>query len=108
MYWGAMCIRGLSPIAHVPGTVDRWKHVKILEHNLPDTMNTLYPDGYVYQEDNAPCHKAKYTQNWIRENNIKVLKWPPGSPDLNPKENLWALMKRDLEMRNPRIISHLR
>ncbi|RWS18285.1 Transposable element Tcb2 transposase-like protein, partial [Leptotrombidium deliense] len=80
----------------------------ILEHNLVDTMNTLYPDGYVYQEDNAPCHKAIATKEWMQNNKIKVLKWPPGSPDLNPIENLWAIMKRDLEMRNPRNISELK
>jgi len=40
-------------------------------------------DGY-FQQDNAPCHKARIISNWFLEhdNDFTVLKWPPQSPDL--------------------------
>jgi len=28
---------------------------------------------------------------------IKIIEWPPYSPDLNPMENTWARVKSDLE-----------
>jgi len=35
-------------------------------------------------------------KNFLSDNNIAVLKWPGNSPDLNPIENLWAIIKKEL------------
>ena len=32
-------------------------------------------------------------KRWFEEKNVDVLQWPSYSPDLNPIENIWALMK---------------
>ena len=32
---------------------------------------------------------------------MQILQWPPNSPDLSPIENLWALMKNDIEAKKP-------
>jgi transposase len=43
---------------------------------------------YLFMQDNAPCHKATEILEFLAENRIPVMVWPPQSPDLNSIENL--------------------
>lgn len=59
---------------------------------------------YVYlMQDNASPHRAKHTQNHLKELGIwgYFIDWPPCSPDCNPIENVWRLMKQQIRKRNP-------
>ena len=66
-------------------------YTSLYEHSAPSS------DGYI-QQDNAPCHKAHIISNWFLEhdNEFTVLQWPPQSPDLNPIEDLWDVVEREI------------
>lgn len=49
--------------------------------------------------DNAPAHAARYTTAWLKKIGIKddnLMMWPPCSPDFNPIENLWSIVKKEV------------
>ena len=57
----------------------------------------MFPDG-LFQQDDAPCHKAEMVQERFEEHNnqFEVLPRPPGSPDLNPIQHLWDVLDKQV------------
>ncbi len=52
------------------------------------TAKNLKPSEYFFQQDNASCHISAITLNWLNTNNIRTMKWPSNSLDLNLIENV--------------------
>ena len=44
-------------------------------------------------QDGAPAHSSAYTTAELTARGVRVIYWPPYSPDLNPIEMAWNWMK---------------
>ena len=62
--------------------------------------------GGFFQQDNAKIHTAKVVKDHLAKSKVDVLPdWPAYSPDMNPIEKVWGLMKRKLH-RNDNLDTH--
>jgi transposase len=101
MFWGAFSYNGPIALVPVTGTMNSTKYVETLETNLlPHLENTPLADIPIFQHDNAPCHASRETKLFLQQHAVNVIEWPPYSPDLNPIENLWGIMKNKLKEQN--------
>lgn len=102
MIWGAMSSAGVGVMCTLKTTVNAAVYQEILEHFMLSSADMLYEDAdFIFQQDLAPAHSARTTVKWFSDHNIRVLDWPANSPDLNPIENLWGLLKQKVARIRP-------
>jgi transposase len=81
-------------------------YVGILREHIPE-IKALLGNKFRLQQDNDPKHTSKRAKDFLEKNVPKVIDWPSYSPDLNPIENLWAIVKRNVEKRMPKNLGEL-
>jgi hypothetical protein len=99
MVWAAIGPKYKSSMMSCSNKVDQQEYRDILTTSgLFTECNAQFGAGnWTFMQDGAPCHTAQKTIEFIRDRCLLLPGWPPNSPDLNPIELLWAIVKKKLQ-----------
>ena len=103
MIWGCFSgAAGLGPLLVWDKDWGKINSETYCNHTLPIIEGWLkkHP-GHLFMQDNASMHFSKFTREEMERRGIHPIFWPPNSPDLNPIEKFWKLMKKRLHDRVP-------
>ena len=101
MVWAGVTSDGRTPLVFIPQGVKINQMVyreTIIESILkPWAQKHFKGRCWTFEQDSAPAHKARPTQDWCKKNCpdfISSAEWPPSSPDLNPLDySSWSILE---------------
>ena len=93
MIWGCFWGKSKGPLVPITQTINITSYVRLLRRHLFPVIHQMISFGMqlediLFQQDNAPVHKAYSVMDWFERNCIELVEHPPYSPDLNPIEHV--------------------
>lgn len=102
MFWGSFTEQQRGPCLFWGKD---WKLVtarKYFEHVVPLVIDCIKANPSLqFMHDNDPLHKAAYSREDLRVNNINPTIWLAFTSDLNPIQAVWSETKDFIEVRYP-------
>jgi transposase len=101
MIWGCITYEGVGIACKIDDILDAELYSEILRHELMDTIDYYEMDSaeIIFQQDNDPKHRSHKAQDALDEIGLDVMEWPAQSPDLNPIEQYWKHLKKQMRER---------
>lgn len=95
MVWGCITRHGFGRISRCIGKINAAAYIETLDTKLLPSFTDLDLDPHtiLFQQDGSTVHTANKTCAFLESHHIKILPWPPKSPDLNLIEHVWDYLQ---------------
>ena len=104
---GGKLVKLMVAISYGKGVIDCEQYDKMTGFYFKDYITLKFPDLFekadklhskLWIQDGCPCQNSKAAKIAMSESGASLLSIPPRSPDINPIENLFHLVRRELDL----------
>jgi len=92
--WGGISARGATDFVCFTNNLDRFGYKEIILKFLYPFILDKYDGNCFLHQDNDGKHSSYLCETMLKRYNLLWKKAPPYSPDLNPIEEVWAVLKK--------------
>ena len=99
--WAWISFEGAGMLHRINGRLTGKQYINILEDSLPPSAWARFGTDELipFVQDLSSIHTSDIVMDWFQDEGVsfQLLPWPPKGADMNPIENVWAEMVRDLD-----------
>ena len=103
--FGGIAWSGRTKLVFIEKTLNGAGYADIMRIVIPEATRDIFKDRkWFIVQDAVPLHFTAEVLRVMSDAGVTVIpksEWPPNSPDLNPIENIWAVLKSRVAERNP-------
>jgi transposase len=102
--WGGFTSKGVATLTRLDEPLTSEIYTELLGKKIIPEVNKLLGKSWRLLHDSTSRgpHGSHETREWLSTHLSFFDPWPPNSPDLNPIENLWAIVNAQVKSLNPK------
>lgn len=95
MVWGGISSNARTELVIVEGRLNATRYIEeILQDHVVRYAEFIGAESFLLMQDNARAHSAQCVEQYLFDVGIRKIQWPARSPDMNPIEHVWDMLKR--------------